>query len=129
MALIVSPKKSAAGKFLIVVKVCGRSWPVRFIVSGDDTVKRVIEKTLKQYARLGHLPILGSDSDCFTLYPSDGTDSEGFNPTEKIGACGVRICSLRRNPTPAAKVMHARKENQSRSWVHKSLSFRRIMCH
>lgn len=57
-------------RFLITVNVVGSVGPIRFVVNDDDLVAGVIDTTLKSYARLGRLPVLGSDVSNFFLYPA-----------------------------------------------------------
>ena len=57
-------------RFLITVNVVGSVGPIRFVVNEDDLVAGVIDTTLKSYARLGRLPVLGSNVNNFFLYPA-----------------------------------------------------------
>lgn len=58
-------------RFLITINVIGSAGPIRFVVNEDDRVSGVIETTLKAYARLGRLPVLGSDVNNFLLYQAN----------------------------------------------------------
>lgn len=57
-------------RFLISVTVFGSAGPIRFVVNEDDKVAGVIDMALKQYAKEGRLPVLGSDADDFFIYPT-----------------------------------------------------------
>ncbi|KZV42268.1 hypothetical protein F511_13367 [Dorcoceras hygrometricum] len=78
--------KSRRSRFLITINVFGSAGPLRFVVSEDDIAAKVIETALKQYAREGRLPVLGTDIRPFFLY-------NGFNAlrsSEAIGSSGLR---------------------------------------
>lgn len=64
-------KKAGSNRFLITINVFGSAGPIRFVVSEDDTAATVIETALKQYAREGRLPVLGTDIKPFFLYTID----------------------------------------------------------
>ncbi|EPS58560.1 hypothetical protein M569_16253, partial [Genlisea aurea] len=57
-------------RFLVIVNVLGSTGPMIFMVNGDDNVKAVVGKSLRQYAAEGRLPVLGNDSNGFHLCAS-----------------------------------------------------------
>jgi hypothetical protein len=66
-----SVKNVKKNRFLITINVNGSAGPVRFVVNEDDVVAGVIDTTLKAYARVGRLPVLGSDVNNFLLYQAN----------------------------------------------------------
>ncbi|KAI3451843.1 hypothetical protein Pfo_008508 [Paulownia fortunei] len=64
-------KNRKSNRFLITMNVLGSAGPLRFVVNGEDSAAGVIEAALKLYAREERLPILGSDINCFFLYPAN----------------------------------------------------------
>lgn len=56
------------GRILISVTFLGSTGPIRFLVNEEDLVAAVIHTALKNYAREGRLPVLGSDLNGFLLY-------------------------------------------------------------
>lgn len=72
-------QNAKSNRFLITINVFGSAGPIRFVVNGDDNAAAVIETALKQYAREGRLPILGSDINSFFLYSANA----GFDGTNK----------------------------------------------
>ncbi|XP_054796232.1 uncharacterized protein LOC129301667 isoform X1 [Prosopis cineraria] len=75
-------------RLLITVSVAGRTGPLRFLVNENDVVSDVILITLKAYARLGRLPLLGCDPSNFLLYCPP--QLHALSPKEAIGCCGAR---------------------------------------
>ncbi|KAK4393551.1 hypothetical protein Sango_1825900 [Sesamum angolense] len=73
--------ESKNNRFLITINVFGSAGPIRFVVDEDDNAAGVIEKALKLYAREGRLPVLGSDINCFVIYPANA----GFDDTAEGG--------------------------------------------
>ncbi|KAL0450082.1 UNVERIFIED_CONTAM: hypothetical protein Slati_1564600 [Sesamum latifolium] len=61
--------ESKNNRFLITINVFGSAGPIRFVVDEDDNAAGVIATALKLYARGGRLPVLGSDINCFVIYP------------------------------------------------------------
>ncbi|KAI7754168.1 hypothetical protein M8C21_005114 [Ambrosia artemisiifolia] len=76
-------------RLLITVNVLGSPGPLRLIVNKDDTVSNVIDSSLKLYARGGRLPILGSDTTNFVLFPSNAP-SHALSSNEAIWLSGGR---------------------------------------
>ncbi|XP_062153191.1 uncharacterized protein LOC133861416 isoform X2 [Alnus glutinosa] len=66
-----SVKNVKKNRFLITINVNGSAGPVRFMVNEDDVVAGVIDTILKAYARVGRLPVLGSDVNNFLLYQAN----------------------------------------------------------
>lgn len=69
--LLYKTKKIQQGKgnrLLISITVLGSAGPIRFVVKEEDLVADVINTALKNYAREGRLPVLGSDLNNFVLY-------------------------------------------------------------
>ncbi|KAK9066949.1 hypothetical protein SSX86_014273 [Deinandra increscens subsp. villosa] len=81
--------KEIRKRFLITVNVVGSSGPLRFVVNDYDKVSEVIGSSLKMYARGGRLPVLGSDSNNFLLYPVNA-ESEAMKANEAVGSCAQR---------------------------------------
>lgn len=61
-------------RFLVTVNVLGSAGPIRFVVKEDDLVSDIIQTSLKNYAREGRLPILGTDVKNFLLHGSAHSD-------------------------------------------------------
>nr|XP_043618553.1 uncharacterized protein LOC122590292 [Erigeron canadensis] len=101
-------------RILITVNVVGSSGPLRFLVNEDDKVSKVIESSLKFYARGGRLPILGSNFKSFILYASDA-GSVALNSSEEIGSYGGRnfmLCKKNNQvPEEARKRMIGRQQS------------------
>lgn len=79
--LISSHKKGKKGnggrRILITVTFLGSAGPIRFLVNEEELVADVIQTALKNYAREGRLPVLGSDLNSFLLYcPNSGHEGE-----------------------------------------------------
>lgn len=91
-----SPPKGG-NRLLISINVLGSAGPLRFLVNEEELVITVIETALRNYAREGRLPILGSDLNGFLLYCANaGTDP--FSPLETIGSRGGRNFMLCKKP-------------------------------
>ncbi|CAN8324435.1 unnamed protein product [Cochlearia groenlandica] len=63
-------KKTKKNRMLVSINVVGSTGPIRFVVKEDETVKRVIDITLKCYAHQGRLPLFSSSlcTSSFLLY-------------------------------------------------------------
>ncbi|PIA63871.1 hypothetical protein AQUCO_00201298v1 [Aquilegia coerulea] len=128
-------------RLLISINVLGSAGPLRFLVNEEELVAAVIETAVRNYAREGRLPILGSDLNNFLLYSANsGTDA--LSPWETIGSRGGRNFVLCKK-TPIAVVVNAAKPPRKtvkvtgellrvtrkgsgswKSWINKSLSFK-----
>ncbi|XP_060185981.1 uncharacterized protein At4g22758-like [Lycium barbarum] len=129
--LLYKTKKIQPGKgnrLLISITVVGSAGPIRFVVNEKELVGNVIDTALKNYAREGRLPVLGSNFNNFMLYcPTVATDV--LSPWETIGSLGVRNFVLVKKPQAEDPILDgkqaalARKGAGSwRSWFNKSLS-------
>ncbi|XP_051145566.1 uncharacterized protein LOC127261308 [Andrographis paniculata] len=98
--LLYKQKKNQAAKgkrFLINITVRGSAGPIRFVVSEDDLVVTVLDNALKQYAREGRLPVLGSDINSFMLY-CPVSETEAISPWMTIGSVGFRNFGMCKKP-------------------------------
>ncbi|GKV00177.1 hypothetical protein SLE2022_148720 [Rubroshorea leprosula] len=125
-------KNLKKSRFLITVNVLGSAGPIRFVVNEDDLVAAVIDTALKSYAREGRLPVLGSDTNNFLLYPANA-GSDALSPWEKIGSQGGRnfvLCKKAVHPqmTEGRSEMIAHKNSGWKAWLNKSFSFK-ILSH
>ncbi|KAG0458193.1 hypothetical protein HPP92_023039 [Vanilla planifolia] len=77
-------KKGENLRILISVTVVGSVGPIRVVVREDELVSSIISTVLKNYAREGRRPILGSELDNFVLYHA-GDGSCALAPMEPIG--------------------------------------------
>ncbi|XP_052204090.1 uncharacterized protein At4g22758-like [Diospyros lotus] len=85
-------------RILISVTVLGSAGPIRFVVNEDELVAAVIGTVLKNYAREGRLPVLGSDFNEFVLYCPSIPEMEALSPSETIGSFGARNFKLWKKP-------------------------------
>ncbi|XP_047324090.1 uncharacterized protein At4g22758-like [Impatiens glandulifera] len=128
-------KKSNSNRLLVSITVLGSAGPIRFVVNEEDIVSAVIEIALKNYAKEGRFPVIGSYSDDFILYCSFyGTDA--LDPLMKIGSAGVRNFMLFKKPSPQVEgfdedqvkkqeIDASRKRNGGiKSWFNKSLNLK-----
>ncbi|KAK9741216.1 hypothetical protein RND81_03G089500 [Saponaria officinalis] len=125
-----SINKEENKRFLIIVSVLGSAGPIRFLVNEEDMVSGIIDTVLKQYAKEGRLPILGSDPNKFVLYCANA-GFDALNPWEEIGSSGARNFVLCKKPEQQPNMTEARAEIISRkggatwkTWLNKSLSFK-----
>ncbi|KAF9625285.1 hypothetical protein IFM89_020871 [Coptis chinensis] len=82
-------KGGGGNRLLISINVLGSAGPLRFLVNEGELVAAVIETAVRNYAREGRLPILGSEFNDFLLYCANaGTDA--MSPWETIGSRGGR---------------------------------------
>ncbi|EPS70443.1 hypothetical protein M569_04324 [Genlisea aurea] len=114
-------------KFLVTI-VVGRSssGPMRFPVSGDDTVEAVIDKALEVYDREGRVPVIGSDRNGFVLYSADGGGHE-LAPSEKMLAnCGGtnKFGMLRKATSMRREPIDGDGSRSWSTWLRRSLSFK-----
>ncbi|XP_030952863.1 uncharacterized protein LOC115975947 [Quercus lobata] len=115
-------------RFLITVNVVGSVGPISFVVNEDDLVAGVIDTTLKSYARLGRLPVLGSDVNNFFLYPA--AKFETLNPWERIGTHGERNFGLYKKKSESqitkemSEMIDQKGSGRLKDWVNRSLSFK-----
>ncbi|XP_051127324.1 uncharacterized protein LOC127248825 isoform X2 [Andrographis paniculata] len=111
-----------AYRFLISITVSGSAGPIRFVVHGDDTSRRVIEMALKIYSREERLPVLDSNNfDSFFLYPATAA-FDALEPWETIGSCSeCRNFVLYQKPEMRMSGGRG-KSNPWRSWLKKSFS-------
>lgn len=58
---------SPGNRILISVTVIGSAGPIRLLVNSEELVSTVIDSILRSYARVGRLPILGTNTDNFYL--------------------------------------------------------------
>ncbi|KAF5180872.1 hypothetical protein FRX31_029543 [Thalictrum thalictroides] len=130
---------SKGNRLLISINVLGSAGPLRFLVNEEELVAAVIETALRNYAREGRLPILGSDLNNLLLYSANaGTDA--LSPWETIGSRGGRNFVLcKKAPIAAVNVVATPKtvkltneflrinkkgSGSWKSWINKSLSFK-----
>ncbi|KAJ8545932.1 hypothetical protein K7X08_018515 [Anisodus acutangulus] len=116
-------------RLLITVNVLGSAGPLRFVVSENDKVARVVATVLKKYGREGRLPVLSSDINDFFLYSaSAGVDALG--PSDLIGSVGVRnfiLCKKQKQLLMTEGRAHGITQNGKRgwkAWLTKSLHFK-----
>ncbi|KAK1380619.1 putative ADP-ribosylation factor GTPase-activating protein AGD11-like [Heracleum sosnowskyi] len=76
---------SQGNRILISVTVIGSAGPIRLVVNTEELVVTAMDSILKSYARVGRLPILGTNTNNF--YLSAGCDA--LHPSETIGSHGV----------------------------------------
>ncbi|KAJ8567411.1 hypothetical protein K7X08_019619 [Anisodus acutangulus] len=122
-------KKVKSTRFLITVNVLGSAGPLRFVVSENDKVAKVVDTALKQYGREGRLPVLSSDVNDFFFYSaSAGIDALG--PSDMIGSLGVRnfiLCKKQKQPLMTEGRSHGIAQNGKggwKAWLTKSFSFK-----
>ncbi|KAI4367040.1 hypothetical protein MLD38_022823 [Melastoma candidum] len=115
-------------RFLVTVNVLGSAGPIRFVVNEDDPVSAVIQTSLKNYAREGRLPALGTDINGFLLHGI--AQSDALKPDERIGSVEGRnfvLCKKQMHPqmTEARSEMVSRKGGKNwKAWLNKSFSFK-----
>ncbi|EOA18591.1 hypothetical protein CARUB_v10007163mg [Capsella rubella] len=101
-------------KLLVSVNVLGSVGPIRFLANEDDEVSRIINTTLKAYARQGRVPVLGFDVDNFIFY----SINPGFNtlhPQEKISSMDITNFLLcKKEPRPLEEVEGVRGGSKAR---------------
>ncbi|XP_051115258.1 uncharacterized protein At4g22758-like [Andrographis paniculata] len=126
----VDSKNVKNNRFLITINVFGSAGPLRFVVSQDDNSARVIETTLKLYAREGRLPILGLDTNCFILYRANA-EFDALKPWETIGSYDVRnfvLCkkeNVKTNMTQGrSELINTKKYRGWFVWLQKSFSLK-----
>ncbi|KAL0308202.1 UNVERIFIED_CONTAM: hypothetical protein Sangu_2987000 [Sesamum angustifolium] len=122
--------ESKNNRFLITINVFGSAGPIRFVVDEDDNAAGVIETALKLYGREGRLPVLGSDINCFVIYPANA-GFDALKPSEAIGSRGVRnfvLCKNQSKPnmTESRSQVVDGKGRGWRAWLQKSLSLKII---
>ncbi|KAI4307642.1 hypothetical protein L6164_030809 [Bauhinia variegata] len=123
-------QKLRVKRFLITINILGSAGPMRFVVNEEDIVSGVIDTALKSYARVGRLPVLGSDARNFLLYCANGF--EALNPLEAIGSCGARIFVLsKKQGYPPKKEGHPMMISQIqkrsvswKAWLNKPFHFK-----
>ncbi|XP_060192141.1 uncharacterized protein At4g22758-like [Lycium barbarum] len=127
-------KNAKSTRLLITVNVLGSAGPLRFVVSENDKVVKVVDTALKQYGREGRLPVLSSDVNDFFLYSaSAGIDAIG--PSDSIGSLGVRnfiLCKKQKQPLMTEGRAHGISQNGKgrwKAWLTKSFSFNKIQSH
>nr|GLL19303.1 uncharacterized protein At4g22758-like [Ipomoea trifida] len=120
-------------RLLISINVFGSAGPIRFVVNEDDKVVGVVDMALKQYAREGRLPLLGSDPHDFFLYPAS-SGFQALSASSSIGNCGARnfmLCKKNRQPLMTEgrpQVMTGLKGTRSwKSWLTKSFFHKMIL--
>ncbi|GAB2226735.1 hypothetical protein Droror1_Dr00022555 [Drosera rotundifolia] len=121
-------------RILVTVNVVGSAGPLRFVVNEDDQVGGVIDVTLKQYAREGRLPTLGSASENFLLYSANARD-DPLNAWSTIGASGGRnfimckkVVQLSMTEASSETISKKRINGKLKAWLNKSLSLK-ILSH
>lgn len=76
----IQPEKG--NRLLISITVVGSAGPIRFVVNEKELVANVIDTAMKNYAREGRLPVLGSNLNDFVLYcptvATEGIDSIAY---------------------------------------------------
>ncbi|KAJ8564772.1 hypothetical protein K7X08_001232 [Anisodus acutangulus] len=115
-------------RLLISITVLGSAGPIRFVVNEKELVANVIDTALKNYAREGRLPVLGSNFNNFVLYcPTVAT--EVLTPWETIGSLGVRNFVLVKKPQAENTILDGKQAVMARkgagswkAWFNKSLS-------
>ncbi|KAG0491126.1 hypothetical protein HPP92_007989 [Vanilla planifolia] len=93
------PEKKSFGKkggdgvrILISVTVFGSAGPLRFVVKETELVSAIIGMVLKNYAREGRLPVLGSDLDDFVLYHAGDSSCALMEPIGSFGSRNFLLC-------------------------------------
>ncbi|XP_009600493.1 uncharacterized protein At4g22758 [Nicotiana tabacum] len=129
--LLYKTKKIQQGKgnrLLISITVLGSAGPIRFVVKEEDLVADVINTALKNYAREGRLPVLGSDLNNFVLY-CPAVTTEVLSPWETIGSVGVRNFVLFKKPQAENAILDGKQAAMARkraaswkAWFNKSLT-------
>ncbi|KAE9601068.1 hypothetical protein Lalb_Chr13g0293831 [Lupinus albus] len=119
-------------RFLISINVLGSAGPIRFVVNETELVTKVIETTLKLYAREGRLPILGNDINGFLLFCTH-FGSDALSPWDAIGSHGARnftLCKKSQTSTPTStnenetSSLSRRGSGNLRAWLNKSLKLK-----
>lgn len=123
-------QNAKGNRILISVTVLGSAGPIRFVAYEEDLVAFVIDTALKNYAREGRLPLLGSDFNDFLLYcPMVGP--EALNTWNAIGSLGARNFMLCRKPDEKkveeannSTINGARKGGSLKAWLNKSFNLK-----
>ncbi|XP_019173039.1 PREDICTED: uncharacterized protein At4g22758-like [Ipomoea nil] len=133
MTMMQRQKSGNKKRLLISINVFGSAGPIRFVVNEDDKVVGVVDMALKQYARQGRLPLLGSDPHHFFLYPVT-SGFEALSASSSIGNCGERnfmLCKKNRQPLMTEgrpQVVTGLKGTRSwKSWLTKSFFHKMIL--
>ncbi|KAF3677482.1 hypothetical protein BC332_13166 [Capsicum chinense] len=115
-------------RLLISITVVGSAGPIRFVVNEKELVANVLNTALKNYAREGRLPVLGSKLNDFVLY-CPTVASEDLSPWETIGSFGVRNFVLVKKPQAENSILDRKQVDMARkgagswrAWFNKSLS-------
>ncbi|PHT47957.1 hypothetical protein CQW23_12165 [Capsicum baccatum] len=115
-------------RLLISITVVGSAGPIRFVVNEKELVANVLNTALKNYAREGRLPVLGSKLNDFVLY-CPTVASEDLSPWETIGSFGVRNFVLVKKPQAENSILDRKQVDMGRkgagswrAWFNKSLS-------
>ncbi|KAF3661212.1 putative phosphoenolpyruvate carboxylase 4-like [Capsicum annuum] len=77
-------------RLLISITVVGSAGPIRFVVNEKELVANVLNTALKNYAREGRLPVLGSKLNDFVLY-CPTVASEGWRCGQTLESNGFRL--------------------------------------
>ncbi|PHU27246.1 hypothetical protein BC332_05578 [Capsicum chinense] len=124
-----STSEKSSGRLLITVNVLGSAGPLRFVVSENDKVARVVGTALKKYGGEGRLPVLSSDINDFLLYSATaGVDA--LRPSELIGSVGVRnfiLCKKQKQPWQTEGRTPGIAQNGKKgwkAWLTKSFNFK-----
>ncbi|XP_059295192.1 uncharacterized protein At4g22758-like [Lycium ferocissimum] len=124
-----SKREENSRRLLITINVLGSAGPLRFVVSENDKVAKVVETALKKYGREGRLPVMSYDINDFFLYSaSSGADALG--PSDLIGSVGVRnfiLCKKQKQLLMTVGRAHGISQNGKRgwkAWLTKSFNFK-----
>ncbi|MED6180397.1 hypothetical protein PIB30_009746 [Stylosanthes scabra] len=120
--------KNMSNRILVTINILGSSGPIRLVVNETDLVSRVIETSLKSYAKEDRLPQLGFDATNFFLCCPDAGALEPLKPIGYYGTRNFVLCKKQASPSaesPSKIHNHRRNNKGSGGWkrLNKSLSF------
>ncbi|PRQ49943.1 hypothetical protein RchiOBHm_Chr2g0127581 [Rosa chinensis] len=122
------PKETKGDNMMLIsISVVGSTGPFRFVVNKKELVAAVLQRALKSYARLGRLPVLGSDLKEFVLYCSTAAGVDALSPWETIGSRGAvnNFILCKKPPTTQPLPLAAasdKKKSLIKGWINKSFN-------